>query len=444
METYSTKWWEKVLLAINDGILVIDTDEKVMFINPEYSRITGVSNDIVGSYLSEYRPGAQLPKTLKDGKTRAGVYREINGHAYIVDMAPILVEGKIIGAVSVCKGLNEVKDLTVELNKKEKQVVELQGKISRLSSVKYDFEQIITQNVEMIENKEIAHKIARSNLPVLLTGESGTGKELFAQSIHGASNREGKPFIAVNCATIPDNLIESELFGYVEGAFTSAKKGGKPGLFETANEGTLFLDEIGDLSYQVQAKLLRVLQEGVIRRVGDTKEIKVDVRIIAATHQDLKLMTTKNKFRDDLYYRLNVAHLNILPLRNRKEDIPLLIKRFLPNDLTVHVEVTQYMQNYHWPGNIRELKNMLSYASCLADDKVIKMEHLPEVMKNQLSNFSLEKGTLKLVTEKAEKKYIKQMLVLHEKNRNGRQKVADTLGISLASLYNKMKKYQIE
>ncbi|TQR16199.1 sigma-54 interaction domain-containing protein [Psychrobacillus soli] len=445
MRIYSTKWWEKVIVSINDGILVIDEFEKVLFINPEYSRITGVGKEIIGKLLSGFRPGAQLPETLKDGKTRVGIYREINGCAYVVDMAPIEDNGKIIGAVSVCKGINEVKALSNELNKKVKQVIELQEKITKLSSVKYSFEQIITQSSEMLDNKHIAKKIASSNLPVLLIGESGTGKELFSQSIHDASDRRDHPFIAVNCATIPDTLIESELFGYVEGAFTSAKKGGKVGLFEMANNGTLFLDEIGDLSYNVQANLLRVLQEGTIRRIGDTKEVKVDVRIIAATHQDLNQMAQKYKFRQDLYYRLNVAHITIPPLRNRKEDIPLLVKRFLPTNYQLHNDVLQFLQSYNWPGNIRELKNMLSYAACLADDGVIELEHLPEVMRNQIVDDSIQTdGTLRSVVESAEARYINQMLKRYEKNIEGRRLAASNLGISLASLYNKIRKYKLE
>lgn len=445
MRIYSTKWWEQVITSINDGILVIDELEKVLFINPEYSRITGVGQEIIGKLLSAYRPGAQLPETLKDGKIRVGVYREINDCAYVVDMAPIEDNGKIIGAVSVCKGINEVKDLSNELNKKVKQVKELQEKISQLSSVKYTFDQIITQSDEMIDNKKIAKKIAKSNLPVLLIGESGTGKELFSQSIHDASDRSEHPFIAINCATIPDTLIESELFGYVDGAFTSAKKGGKVGLFEMANKGTLFLDEIGDLSYNVQANLLRVLQEGSIRRIGDTKEVKVNVRIIAATHQDLKQLAQKNKFRHDLYFRLNVAHLTIPPLRNRREDIPFLVERFLPANYRLSKEVMQFLQSYSWPGNVRELKNMLSYASCLTDNGLIEMNHLPEVMKNQVPEDSIQtNGTLKSVVESAEARYIKQMLKRYEKNIEGRKLVASNLGISLASLYNKIRKYELE
>ncbi|MFJ8063281.1 sigma-54 interaction domain-containing protein [Psychrobacillus sp. NPDC096426] len=445
MRIYSTKWWEQVIISINDGILVIDEFEKVQFINPEYSRITGVGKEIIGKLLSEYRPGAQLPETLKDGKSRVGIYREINGCAYVVDMAPIEDNGKIIGAVSVCKGINEVKDLSKELNKKVKQVIELQEKISKLSSVKYTFDQIITQNEEMIDNKNIAKKIANSNLPVLLIGESGTGKELFSQSIHDASDRRNHPFIAVNCATIPDTLIESELFGYVDGAFTSAKKGGKVGLFEMANKGTLFLDEIGDLSYNVQANLLRVLQEGTIRRIGGSTEINVDVRIIAATHQDLNQMAQKNKFRQDLYFRLNVAHLTIPPLRNRREDIPFLVECFLPANYRLSKDVMQFLQSYNWPGNVRELKNMISYASCLADNGLIEMDHLPEVMKNQDVDVSIQTdGTLKSVVASAEARYIKQMLKRYEKNIEGRKLVASNLGISLASLYNKISKYELE
>jgi sigma-54 dependent transcriptional regulator, acetoin dehydrogenase operon transcriptional activator AcoR len=238
------EWWKAIVHSINDGVLVIDHEGFVRLINPEYTQITGVTPDIIGKKLREYRPGAQLPEILIDRKCRVGVYRKTDKREYIVDMAPIIINDKVIGAVSVCKSLTEVHKLSLELKKKGEKLNQLQDKIDSLYQAKYTLNQIIGRNGGLKEAVYVAERVANAILPIFITGESGTGKELFAQAIHNESSRKNHPFIPVNCAAIPSALLESELFGYGDGAITNAKKGGKIGLFEMANNGTIFLDDI--------------------------------------------------------------------------------------------------------------------------------------------------------------------------------------------------------
>lgn len=455
------EWWKAIVHSINDGVLVIDHEGFVRLINPEYTQITGVTPDIIGKKLRDYRPGAQLPEILIDRKCRVGVYRKTDKREYIVDMAPIIINDNVIGAVSVCKSLTEVHKLSLELKKKGEKLNQLQDKIDSLYQAKYTLNQIIGRNGGLKEAVYVAERVANAILPILITGESGTGKELFAQAIHNESTRKNHPFIPVNCAAIPSALLESELFGYGDGAFTNAKKGGKIGLFEMANNGTIFLDEIGDMSYDLQAKLLRVLQERKIRRVGETNERSIDVRIVAATHRDLQQLVKKSHFREDLFYRLNVITLQIPPLRERKEDISDLIYSMLrssqvnlsiensPYEYTISNETMNFLEQYEWPGNVRELKNVIDYASCMAEGTEIKIEHLPELItKKHVSKYeSKDRSTiqsLKEAMEETERNFIMETLKRFGSDIEEKKKAAKSLGISLATLYNKLKRYKID
>jgi PAS domain S-box-containing protein len=448
-------WWHAVINSINDGILVIDKEGIVRFINPEYTKITGVKSDIIGKPLIEYRPGAQLTNTLKDQQCRVGVYRKEKNREYMVDMAPIIIEGKVAGAVSVCKSLNEVDKLSKELRRQTEKLKNLENRMDSIYEAKYTFEQIIGGEGGLRHVVYIAEKVAESQFPILVTGESGTGKELFSQAIHNKSERKHGPFIPVNCAAIPSSLLESELFGYGDGAFTNAKKGGKAGLFEIANNGTVFLDEIGDMSYDLQAKLLRVLQEKKIRRVGEATERAVDVRIIAATHRNLQQLVNKKQFREDLFYRLNVIQLEIPPLRERREDIRKLVYSFIEHSITntsytIDEYTLDFLQSYHWPGNVRELKNVIDYATCMTEGTDILFHHLPEFMIKNEKRFSGVAGktekisqTLQQATQDKERAFIQEILRKYPNNIEGKRKTAEVLDISLATLYNKMKKYHI-
>lgn len=439
----TVEWWKAVVESMKDGVLVIDQDGIVRIINPEYTNITGVTPNIIGHSLAEYRPGAQLPTVMKQQKSRIGIYRKTKDREYVVDMAPIVVQGETIGAVSVCKSLTEVHSLTQELTKQIKKVTELEKRMKSIYAAKYNFEDIIGEDPELTRVMNVAKKTATSNLPILVTGESGTGKELFAQSIHHTSDRTYKPFIPVNCSALPASLMESELFGYADGAFTGAMKGGKAGLFEMAHGGTLFLDEIGDLSYDVQAKILRVLQEGRIRRVGEVKEREVDVRIVAATHRDLRQYIMKNLFREDLFYRLNVVNLQIPSLRNRKCDIPLISNKLLPANHTLSKDVLSFFLTYEWPGNVRELRNVIDFAVCMAEGEIIEVQHLPEFLRKYITlpQHNESSGTLKESMRNAEKDVLVEKMRNFGTSLDERQKVADLLGVSLATLYNKLKKH---
>jgi transcriptional regulator with PAS, ATPase and Fis domain len=295
--------------------------------------------------------------------------------------------------------------------------------------------------------KDKAQMIAPSDISILIRGESGTGKELFAHSIHQLSERSGQPFIKVNCAAIPEQLLESELFGYEEGAFTGAKKGGKKGKFQLAHKGTLFLDEIGDMPLNMQAKLLRALQEGEVEAVGSTRIQHVDVRIIAATNRPLEKMMEEKRFRSDLYYRINVVPFQIPPLRERKEDIENLAAFFLGKSTKssgkriqgFENEVIQIFRSYSWPGNLRELENVINASTYLSNESWISLQSLPSYMK--VGNlYDVGSKTLKEILEETEKSVLTQSLQTHQ---HDKRKVAETLGISKSSLYEKLNKYQL-
>ena len=296
-----------------------------------------------------------------------------------------------------------------------------------------------------------AKRVSKGEATIMLRGESGTGKELFAQSIHNESDRMDNPFIAINCAAIPENLLESELFGYEKGAFTGADKD-KPGRFELANKGTIFLDEIGDMSLYLQAKLLRVIQEKTIERIGSNKSKDIDVRIITATHQDLENLVREGKFREDLYYRISVIPIHIPPLRKRKEDLPILIEHYMsefskemkrsPKKLSE--EVLNRLVQYHWPGNIRELQNVVRHFVELEIGDTVTLHSLPSSFSKNGGELPLkEKVTTPRKPGKFDKTEILQQLDRYGWDTEGKKKVASALGISLATLYRRMKKLKI-
>lgn len=444
-------WLEGIIEAVHDGILVIDRNGVVRLINEEYSKITGVEKDqIIGRPLIEVRPGALLPSVLRDGKTREGIFRKEKSKEYVVDMAPICSQNEIIGAVSICKSISEVYELTKELKRSKTRLKQLEKAFGNLHQAKYTFSNIVGNNESLKKVVDQAKKVAASDLNVFITGESGTGKELFAQAIHNESKRRNDPFVPINCAAIPSSLLESELFGYEEGAFTNSKDGGKIGLFELANHGTLFLDEIGDMPLNLQGKLLRVLQEGTFRKIGGLTEQKVDVRIIAATNKNLLNMIQKNHFREDLFYRINAVHLRIPPLRERKNDISSIILSIFEKQNwklpIISQDVMQILQAYDWPGNIRELKNAIHYAVNMSQQNEIRFDHLPETIKKQFSNNQTQKASslsLDHLIRETERKAIMNALKITGLSVEGKKKAATLLGISLASLYNKMKKLNI-
>lgn len=375
---------EAIINATQDAISVVDERGIQILVNPAYTQLVGLrAEEVIGKPPTvDIAPGQEsmLLKVLRTRQPVRGVPMQVGPHKrnVIVNVAPIEVDGRLKGAVGVVHDVSEIKRLTEELEQQKKLVRRLESR--------YTFDDIVADSPHMQVVVAQARRAAETPATVLLRGESGTGKELFAHAIHNASGRNG-PFVRVNCAAIPDALLESELFGYAEGAFTGARRGGKKGLFEEASGGTLFLDEIGEVSPAIQAKLLRVLQEKEILRVGDPTPIRVNVRIIAATNANLEERMARGEFREDLYYRLAVVPIVIPPLRHRKEDIPRLVERFIEkfnreygrSVRAIDPAALDLLLAYHWPGNVRELENVVGRAMIAMDyrEDVILPAHIP-------------------------------------------------------------------
>ena len=444
------KWSLDIFDSLNEGLLIADCQGIIQYVNQQYLNIIGKeSKEILYQKLAEVRPGAMLPTVIKTGQGMNGVYRTDGKVEYIVDMSPIVVAGEVIGGVSIIRDITEVRKLTQELGRAKKRLSDLQGMVTGILSAKYTFEELVYQSEEFRSCVALAERAALSDANIVLQGESGSGKELIAQGIHSASARKHRPFVAINCAAVPAGLLESELFGHNEGSFTGSKKGGKPGLLQLADGGTLFLDEIGDMGKDLQAKLLRVLQEKTVRRVGGLEEQKIDIRVICATHQDLELLVENRLFRQDLYYRVNVFQINLPPLRNRREDILLLARHFAQAHLMgkreavqISLEVEKIFLAYDWPGNVRELKNAMEFACNVSMGAKILPEHLPTRIQSHVSStlhFAVE-GTLAQRVSMFERQNILQLLKIYGDHVEGKKKVAEILGISIAGLYRRLQK----
>ncbi|MBI6871598.1 sigma 54-interacting transcriptional regulator [Clostridium aciditolerans] len=356
-----------IINSSKEGFLLIDNEENISFYNNAFKNIFYIREDIKGKKI-----GDVLDKEVVNTFTKEIIKDEIlelKGRYINVNKQIVKSLGQNIGYCFNIQEVTYIKQLEQNLSKKLRN----KGLIA-----KYDFNDILTNSVRMKECISLAKKIASSDLTALITGESGTGKEVLAQSIHNASNRSKQPFVAINCAALPESLLESELFGYEGGSFTGALKEGKAGLFEQAHNGTIFLDEIGDMPLSLQTRMLRVIQERQVMRIGSQSVIDINVRIIAATHRNLMQMINEGKFREDLFYRLNVLPINIPPLRERKEDIILILESSLngKKNLKLSKDVVDLLLNYTWPGNIRELKNAADYIELMSDEE-IKIENIP-------------------------------------------------------------------
>lgn len=444
--------------------VIVDKNGIITFMNQTYLDMLEMKReDVVGKHIHKITPHSRLPEILKTGEVHEVANWEINGRETIVTRAPIVKDGEIIGAVgrslfldiSSAKMLvNKLQETENKLQETEKELKIYKEELRQIYGAKWQFEDLIGQTQEFLMVKSMAQQLSQTRSTLLITGESGTGKELFAQAIHNNSGRESGPFVRINCAALPENLLESELFGYEEGAFTGAKKGGKPGKFELAKKGTIFLDEIGDMPLTMQTKLLSVLQERIIERVGGNSPIPIDVRIIAATNRNLEEMVKKQTFREDLYYRLNVVRLDLPSLRERMADISLLVEDLaakinnkLKTDVkTVSVQAMNLLQSYSWPGNVRELENLLERAVNLADmngETCLDIQHFPSLLKqssNQVPGESTEDNLNKAV-EKLEKEVIQRVL---KKTRNNKAQASRILGLNKSVLYRKLDKYNIK
>jgi len=431
-----------LLSCMHEGVEIVDALGNIIYVNPAFLSITGFKpEERIGKNIFDVNPEGILVKVLASGLPLTGVKVPVLGKAKDVvgNVSPIYRNGCLIGVVAVCQDISEIINLSKRLVESETIKDSL---LATLGVAKYSFSDIYTCNPIMEKTIEVAKKIALSDVPVLIQGESGVGKELFAHAIHNYSLRKKHPFIPINCAAIPENLLESELFGYEKGAFTGAAKK-RLGLFELANGGTLFLDEIADMGTNLQAKLLRVLQEHEIRRLGGSQTIKINVRVIAATNQNIYQMVQEGKFRNDLYYRLNTAPLNIPPLHKRKEDIPLLIDHFLNKfgkdgkKYQINQNALDLLMKHDWPGNVRELESVIHYAVLICNEGRIALE---DIIPKLPYGKDLYNNQLLKPLEKIEHEAISLALQIYGDTVEGKKKAAKSLGISLGTLYNKLKK----
>ncbi|WP_286735020.1 sigma-54 interaction domain-containing protein [Intestinimonas sp. UBA1698] len=434
--------------AMREGITIIDTDGIIVFGNTAYREFLnkeagGDIGPIEGYRLRDLRPGARLPDVLEKGEPILHLTRQEVEDFYFVNLYPIYRDGVLLGGLSVVTFLDDAYRAREELEAMEARSKQVLHRINKANGARYTFDDIVAESPAGAQTKALAEKIAATDATVLLESESGTGKELYAQAIHNASLRREGVFVAINCANFNPNMLESELFGYVEGAFTGAKKGGKLGLFEAAAGGTLFLDEISEMDLGLQAKLLRVLQERRIRPVGGVKEIDVDVRVIAACNAGLPDYVDQGKFRKDLYYRLNTFPIHIPPLRERTGDIPALaaaildqLSHKLRRPFTLTDEAVRLLQAHSWPGNVRELRNVLEFSAYLTPSGIITCEAFPADLRRPAEH----DAALPLVqrVRAFEKREIQRLLARNGASLEGKKKTAAQLGISLASLYNKL------
>ena len=448
---------EGILHSTQDAISVCDEHGIHVLINPAYTRLTGMSEDeIVGKPVtvdivegeSIHLQVLKKKKPVTNARLSVGRYHK----EIIASAAPIIVDGELRGSVGILQDLSEIKKLSRELMQARQ--------IIRKLEAKYTFDDIIAVDEKTRLLVEKGKQAALTPASILLRGESGTGKELFAHAIHNLSDRRYNQFVRVNCAAINENLLESELFGYEEGAFTGARKGGKNGLFLEAHNGTVFLDEIAEIPVHTQVKLLRVLQEKEIMPVGSTRTINVDVRVIAATNANLENAVEAGRFREDLYYRLNVIPLEIPPLRQRKKDIyPLVLslihkynREYGRSARDITPDALNQLTNYDWPGNIRELQNYIGRAmvNMRIGDGMLEERHLPRffdsgqpVKREQAVTAEKFDGTGRPLSEIIDSVERQAILEALQRNRGNRTLTARELKISIRNLYYKMEKYHL-
>jgi PAS domain S-box-containing protein len=438
--------------SIYNGTMVTDSQGFITHFNKPYGEFLGLNPDEqIGKHCTEVIENTRMHIVAKTGRPEINYSHRIRGQDMVVQRIPIKKNGKIVAVFGqvMFKDIGDVRKLAEKLEVLESKVELYEKELISLRSTKYTLDSIIGVSNAINNLKTDALQAAATNLPVLITGESGTGKEMFAQAIHHVSSRKLKPFIRINCAAIPRDLLESELFGYEKGAFTGAKSEGKLGKFELAKGGTVFLDEIGDLPLEMQPKLLRVLEEKEFERVGGTSLIKADFRFIAASNQNLEVMMENGLFRKDLYYRLNVIPLHIPPLRERDKDI-IPMARHMLNQISQDASIAEValdrqtekaMVKYEWPGNARELSNVLERILSSLNGDIIHLCDLPFYLyrsKKQLPGAG--KKSLKNIQASAEREAIRYAL---ESSGYNKAQAANMLGIHRTLLYKKMKKYHL-
>jgi PAS domain S-box-containing protein len=458
MRTIET-YFDSILDVLSDGIYVSDRDGNTLKVNTMYEKLIGLKReDLVGRKVQDLVKEGVFdvvlnPQIVKTGQPATSVQTTKKGQKLILNGHPIFdEEGKVALVVTFVRDVTVMSQLRDQIADQKKLLEQLR------TNVQYINEESIQKfplngfkSREMVHLTKLIEKIAATDAAVLILGETGVGKEFFARSIHRASPRGDKTFFKVDCTTIPENLIESELFGYAAGAFSGANVKGKPGLFEMADQGTLFLDEIGELPLAMQVKLLRVLQDQEILPVGSTRVRKVDVRIIAATNSDLEKNVEEGRFRSDLYYRLRVAVLSIPPLRNRREDIMPLARHFLNKYATrykkqVHFgsDIEAFFINYRWPGNIRELENLIAsqVVTCERDTIEVsdltgcKLDEIGERKRNLYETIEARNRSLKEIVQDLEREILSGAIAVH----GSMAKVAEILKVDRSTIFRKLKR----
>lgn len=437
LEKSKTSQFRAVLDYSYDGIISVDSQYRVTVFNPIAEHITGISAaETLGKKIDQVWPELSLYNVIHSGKEDLGQILKINEVDVLCNKIAINVNGQTVGAVVTFQDATKIQQMESRVRHR----IYASGNFANSH-----FKDIVGSSAAFIRTTEIAKEFALTQSSILILGETGTGKEVFAQSIHNYSGRQNNPFVAINCAALPSQILESELFGYVGGAFTGANQKGKPGLFEVAHGGTIFLDEIAEMEYLTQGKLLRVLQEKNVRRLGSDGMIPIDVRVIAATNRKLKTLVNENKFRADLYYRLNVLNLKLPPLRERVEDIEILAKLFLKEQAGImkhHLKIApsaiQALAHYTWPGNIRELKSIIERVIAVYRHEIIDASIINQMLEGEDDDYD---SKIHAPVPRNELEEIEQALAVTK----GRYaEAAKILGISRSTLWRKLKRFGLK
>lgn len=450
--TAQIEMYRRIFDSIYNGTMVTDAEGFITHFNKPYGEFLGLNpEEQIGKHCTQVVENTRMHIVAKTGIPEINQSQSIMGQKMVVQRIPIKKNGDVIAVFGqvMFKDIRDVRKLADRLSVLESKVKLYEEELINLRSTRYTFDSIIGKSRAIMGLKREASKATANQFPVLISGESGTGKELFAQAIHHASPRKLHPFVRINCAAIPKDLLESELFGYEKGAFTGARSKGKPGKFELAHRGTIFLDEIGDLPLDMQPKLLRVLEEREFERIGGTTVLRSDFRLIAATNQNLDNMLSEGRFRKDLFYRLNVIPLHIPPLRQRRSDIVTTAKHLLSHlvqeaamvDIRLDSATEKMLKDYDWPGNVRELSNVLERTLSSLEGTTIRPHDLPFYLdRSNGRKHGKPQTSIKEVQAKAEKEAIRFAL---KETGNNKAKAARILGIHRTLLYKKLKKYNM-
>lgn len=444
----------QIVDKFHDCIIAVDHTGRVFFVNEAYTKTLGVAkHHILGKKIQDIEPGAAMVTVLETGEPimEKAVHVKTINHHVVVNIYPIMREDCLAGVVSIFRDVTETRKLTQALDRVQGLAEHFRTQLEEKDQLANS--SIIGKNPAFLKVLAKAMMVAKTDASILIAGENGVGKEVLVKAIHQNSSRKDKPLISVNCAAIPESLLESELFGFESGTFTGAKKGGKLGKFELAEGGTIFLDEVGDMSLVMQSKLLRVLQEKEIEKIGRTHNISINVRVVAATNRSLEKMVQQGTFRSDLYYRLNVVTITIPPLRERQDDIGLLAHHFLVQNnekygktLRLSLEFLQFLHSYNWPGNIRELQNCIEYAVIMCPENELRIDHLPSHMNKSFAIEGMKPGakkpsdivSLRENQQKTERILIEGALAACNNNKSEAMK---KIGISRRTFYRKLREY---